>query len=533
MHNKTFLGGVLFLFLSYQVLTAKVCYVDQGNSNASDAGAGTSESAPWKTLGKAFSSVVPSDTVIVKGSTDSTSPSAIYNRSGSAGFEITRAGQAGKSITYMAYPGHYVIVEGDGSNYGIALDNASYHNFKGFIIRNFKKAAEGYATGIRDILIENCEFTKTNDTGLRLQNITNLTMRNCYVHHCFETGIWVRGGSNITFENVESAYNDDGQGGSGDGDGFAENPPADRIKFINCYSHHNSEDGYDLTGNCLLVNCVAEGGNCVGFKLWTRGTGAKTYYLINCIAKNTGEEGFEQGDTDVKTYIYNSFFYNSASSARSSSTYISNTIFYGYKSYVSGSLTDSHNLYYQAGHNGYTISPTSIANQDPLVVDAANGDFHLQTNSPAIDKGSIVSADSATIANLYGINIASDFEGVLRPHGSAYDIGPYEYNGSTSVFNENPTPSLLPPSFEIKTITTSSRGLDFAVSLEKAGTFGIGIYSIAGSKIWNYSSAEVSAGNYPVRWRFNNTSIPSGIFFIVAQQNNRQIAKKCIIAPDF
>src|SRR3989344_2351557 len=62
-----------------------------------------------------------------------------------------------------------------------------------------------------------------------------------------------------------------------------------------------------------------------------------------------------------------------------------------------------------ADHNLYT---------NPSFVNAGSNDFHLQSNSPAINAGSTLS------------EVTTDFDGVLRPQGSAYDIGVYEYVGS-------------------------------------------------------------------------------------------------------
>ena len=53
---------------------------------------------------------------------------------------------------------------------------------------------------------------------------------------------------------------------------------------------------------------------------------------------------------------------------------------------------------------------------NPLFVDAKNGDFHLMSNSPAINKG---------ISNKL---VLDDFDGTKRPQNAAWDIGAYEYN---------------------------------------------------------------------------------------------------------
>ena len=51
---------------------------------------------------------------------------------------------------------------------------------------------------------------------------------------------------------------------------------------------------------------------------------------------------------------------------------------------------------------------------DPKFVNADANDFHLGAGSPAIDAGVAVA------------EVTDDFEGTLRPQGTAYDIGPYE-----------------------------------------------------------------------------------------------------------
>jgi hypothetical protein len=79
----------------------------------------------------------------------------------------------------------------------------------------------------------------------------------------------------------------------------------------------------------------------------------------------------------------------------------------------SGSCTPTvdHNLCDRAGTGCQLVG-------DPRLANLSSGDAHLLAGSPAIDKGLPVS------------QVTTDFAGVARPQGSAYDIGAYEFGNS-------------------------------------------------------------------------------------------------------
>jgi len=117
-----------------------------------------------------------------------------------------------------------------------------------------------------------------------------------------------------------------------------------------------------------------------------------------------------------------------------SSPVITNTILWGNGSteiqnnptWGANTITVSHSIV-QGGYSG-----TGNINADPLFVAPLNGDYHLQTGSPAIDTGMNTSTSN------YG-SVTDDIEGTGRPQdgdglgagttgdGSDYDIGAYEY----------------------------------------------------------------------------------------------------------
>ncbi len=65
--------------------------------------------------------------------------------------------------------------------------------------------------------------------------------------------------------------------------------------------------------------------------------------------------------------------------------------------------------------NDASASSSDIS-EDPLFLDAGEGDYHLSSSSPAIDAG----VDP-------GLGVFTDFDGEIRPQGGGYDIGYDEY----------------------------------------------------------------------------------------------------------
>ena len=85
----------------------------------------------------------------------------------------------------------------------------------------------------------------------------------------------------------------------------------------------------------------------------------------------------------------------------------------------------------QRQYNGLPNTATITA--DPQFVNyikTGGGDYHLKSTSPAIDKGISTYAPS------------TDYDGKVRPQGAGYDIGAYEYGGTTPT--PSPTPTAAP-----------------------------------------------------------------------------------------
>jgi hypothetical protein len=141
-------------------------------------------------------------------------------------------------------------------------------------IKGANRAANIYANGCK---VTSCTATANTDTAI-----------NC--HGC----------SNVTISGCTAYANADSSGGNADGFG-AKSAAGSGIKFSNCTSYNNSDDGFDFyeaTAPITVSGCLAYGngsyagksGNGVGFKMGGQYNVAHTY--TSCTAHNeTGSNG--------------------------------------------------------------------------------------------------------------------------------------------------------------------------------------------------------------------------------------------------
>ncbi|MCB0397200.1 MAG: T9SS type A sorting domain-containing protein [Flavobacteriales bacterium] len=74
----------------------------------------------------------------------------------------------------------------------------------------------------------------------------------------------------------------------------------------------------------------------------------------------------------------------------------------------------AHSAFY--GNSFTTPSGTGNMTSNPMFVNESTGDFHIQAGSPCIDNG------------IEAPFVEEDFDGEVRPYGSGYDIGAFEYH---------------------------------------------------------------------------------------------------------
>jgi hypothetical protein len=540
---------VIFLLFALQVSGfTDNYYVDQYHPSSNDANPGSQE-LPFKTIQRGVNLAQPGDSVIIIGVPDPELTE--YSVSGN-GITTVRDGSEGDEITIKAFKGHSVVIKGPGSlGNGIELNHSNLH-FHDLTFTGFKKAVEGSATK-NNILVENCEFTNTSETGLRLRNVSNFTMRDCYVHHCFESGISLRGSSHCSFERVESSFNSDGLGASGDGDGF-HSLDGDSINFIDCIARNNSEDGFDLSSNGILKNCISSGHTACNIKLWRRDTdnyAPKTMTIINAIIYNAGQCGVKITN-GPQLRLFSSVIYGngeegiafrgvsiSEDPAIVESEIVNNIITGNSKNAEwakgidvkqSGSnvnkVTANYNLYYNNvnANNGLDSDNNALTGKDPDFVDAGNADFRLNGSSPAINTG-ITDELYQSLNALYDVDLTRDFDDFARPYEDIWDIGAYEYSQSTGLQRDI---RKMPASYSLYNYPNPFNPVTI-INYEIAimNDVELSVYNLHGQKIVTLVNSRQNAGTHQVEWYAKDFA--SGVYYYRLEAGDYMDVKKMVL----
>jgi hypothetical protein len=168
----------------------------------------------------------------------------------------------------------------------------------------------------------------------------------------------------------------------------------------------------------------------------------------------------------------------------------SNNIFYGNGAPPSSSITDS------IGANPQLVS-----------LSLTNPNFHLQSGSPAIDAG-------VTIASL-----TTDFDGIARPQGSAFDIGAYEYIklSPTTILSASPTALGFSQSGTLTTTITNTGNSN--VTITAASITGTA-FTIVSQPSYPAVLAPNATAQYTVRFTSTVAGAASGLLTIVSTATN-------------
>jgi PKD repeat protein len=458
--KRIFLKLLLFaIFLATPIigLAATTYYV---SPTGSDSNPGTLAS-PWKTLAKAVSSVSSGDTVYLRAGT--------WNE----GLKISSKSYTSRTTfaRYPSDPAGSAILNGTGIQNAPYEDGVIYIYHSNNVCINGLKVINGYKTGIaiigslgssaQYIEVLNCITDTTVRSGIATWFAQNCTIRSNTIYNSNMPA----GSDEIlsicsSSRDIDVSYNTLYAGnrtfGATGGEGLNIK---DGCSYI--YVHHNyvdmarpdgkESDRYAMgvdgwtheTHHIYFYNNIIKNG-CWGLQ-YNSEEGGYTHHIYgwnNIITHiGYGNRGYgggigmpNYGNTPGKCdycYWWNNTVYDCYYGA------------YFTKTNIGAPIEARNNIFANCGQavvirsgvpTQYITLDHNITSGDPRFVNASGGNFHLQSDSPAINAGIAVS------------EVTDDFDGNSRPQGGLYDIGAYEYTGSSypPTANANAVPTSGP-----------------------------------------------------------------------------------------
>ena len=380
-------------------------------TTGSDSNPGT-QTQPFRTITRGIDALSSGKTLVIRGGTYAESINTSINDvpSGSSWSAATTIkASAGETVVLRPASGTFVLlVSGYAHSYivfdGLVFDAASTDN-----------AVSKLTDGANHIRIANCEIRNSaRSHGLLITNGNGSTgyneVINTNIHDNGNSwvgpispphGIYV-GTPNNLFDNCNIHHNNNGYGVHAYGD----NPDSNIIR--NSSIHHN-QDGILLDGsNNLVFNNL----------LYAHGIDIRV------------SDG--SGDAAVGNLIYNNTCYESGAAihvgASVPGVYASNTMIRNNICYASFDGEQQIQVFMDASNTviennltrmvilnlGSGTAMSANVRTNPMFINAAANDFHLQSGSPAVNTGRTVT------------EVLKDKDGITRPSSGAYDIGAYE-----------------------------------------------------------------------------------------------------------
>jgi hypothetical protein len=503
--------------------------------NGSNSNAGT-EALPWLTIQKAASTMVAGDTVYIKAGT--------YNER----VIPAKSGSLGQYISYKAFGTDEVIIDGSGislrasstgyldalfeinaKNYiwleGVTIQNSQCYGVSMYsscdrIMLKDLTITETQCSGIvscylysdisrrtTNLVIDGCDLSYTNydanQESISLLHVLNFEIKNCTVFN-------VQGnpGAAAPFDHQNAIDMKDGSSNGSVHDNYVYGDFCDGIyidsglsvadsisiynnKVIGGYSGINlgSElSPYSAITNCNIYNNIVSSAYCF-FASNYGASFTKNFTLINNTFYGTTASTVVVYLIDGTANYSNCVIRNNLIVATKSSIGL---IWYsGYndttKTDGSGNVVIDHNLFYDAaGYNSSNKYGTNNIRANPLLVNPAT-DFSLAAGSPAIDAGIATDAPG------------EDYLGIVRPQGTSYDIGAYEYE--SGVINQSPILDLIGDqsinTAQLLTFTVSASDPEGDALIYSASNLPAGATFNASTMTFSWTPGSNQVGSYP------------------------------------
>ena len=310
-----------------------------------------------------------------------------------------------------------------------------------------------------------------NDSNLYIENVKIVNNSSNY-----GSGIYC-GDSNPILKNLIITGNTASQGG---GIYFSHSIPSLENTII---ANNTSDYGggiYSYYSNISLVN-VTIMGHIVSAGGGIRGSGDSHPHFVNCILWNNSPEEISFNEL-----------------GEPSSTFIEYSDIEGGES---GIVTNYNAIIHWLEGN---------IDEDPLFVDAANGDYHLTENSPCIDAG--------------------DPNFPFDPDGTIVDMGAFYFDQSTLI-EESDIQAVVYSISNYPNPFNPTTTIDF--SIQNDSKIELSVFNIKGQKIKTLTHSEFTGGSHSLIWNGDDElgkSVSSGIYLYKLNVNGKiESVKKCLL----
>jgi hypothetical protein len=408
---------VLLILTAWTIPTASLgdtYYVDPTGSDSTGNG---SVLHPWGSIVYAATQVSAGDTVLIN--------PGIY----SGGVYVNTGGTPAEPVTFQAN-GTGVVIEGSGGERdAFYIENADYVLVDGLTIRHATRA--GLRISVSDhVTVRNCTLADNGNWGLFTDFSDYTTVENCESYGAVnEHGIYISNSSDYPTIRHNRLHHNRGCGlhMNGDfrmgGDGIISYGMVEGNIIYENGLGGGSGINMDGVTHTLVRNNLLYANHAGGITLYQidGGSGSHDNQVLNntVVMASDGRWAINIPNTvDTNNQIFNNIAYT-AHSWRGSISIASPTLTGFVSDYNvvmdrfstdDGDTRISLAAWQALGHDAHSI----IATPAQLFVNPANANYHLASNSPAVDHGLLL------------LQVPADLEGNPRPGGAAYDIGAYE-----------------------------------------------------------------------------------------------------------
>ncbi|MBN2709442.1 MAG: right-handed parallel beta-helix repeat-containing protein [Calditrichaceae bacterium] len=215
----------------------------------------------------------------------------------------------------------------------------------------------------------------------------------------------------------------------------------------------------------------------------------------------------------------------------------------GWSSVNSYQFHRSHNLYVGLGWNqqppdwspaegeivDWTGSDYEAVPIEDVFVNPAEENYYLKSDSRAVNNG--VDPSAYFPSEMFpGFNLNLDRRGAIRPYDSEWDIGAYEYDGSTGITTEKLIPDQFSLSQNFPNPFNPITNIEFQISNTKFVT--LKIFDLLGREVVTLVKKTMPAGKHTAQWNGKNLKgirVPSGTYFYQIQSGDGKANSKKMI----